>query len=528
MRLQTKLTLLLCALTSIILLLLSLAFREMLLDTYKKQEGSKALNLAQMVAAIPDVREAFAEPDPSLILQPMVEEIRRRTDAEFIVVGNAEGIRYAHPNAKLIGQPMVGGDNGPVFAGQSIVSEATGTLGPSLRGKTPVYGADGSIIGVVSVGILTEDIERKSRRFLLPIAALALAALALSALGAALIARHVKRAIHGLEPEDIGRLYREQEAVLESVREGIVAVNNRGEATLLNQQAMRMLGLEDRAQLLGRPARGILPDAAFPRPGESEAAAYGEEAIVGTRAVIVSRVPVKDAGGRVVGAVSSFRDQSELYLLTQQLSQMQQYADGLRAQTHEFSNKLHTISGLLQLDQYREAVAFIARESDSHSSRIGTILKEIPDPVIGGLLLGKINRAQELRVELEVGEDSTFRDVPPELDRSQLVTILGNLIDNALEAVSHDGEGRVAVLLTDLGPDLVLEVEDNGCGIPEEAAERIFEVGYSTKSKERRGYGLALVQRSVRQLGGWLEFQPGERGGTRFTVAIPKQRSDSP
>ncbi|TFE23969.1 ATP-binding protein [Cohnella luojiensis] len=528
MRLQTKLILLMCTLTFTLIVTMSLTFQQMWTSTYKNQVGSKALNLAKTVASIPELRKAFGDPDPSQTIQPLVEEIRKQTDAEFIVVGNRDEIRYAHPNPSRIGQTMVGGDNGPVFEGKSIISEATGTLGLSLRGKTPIYGDNGEIIGVVSVGFLFEDINKEAIRFRNIVIAIAFAALLLSAAGAVFIANKVKRSIFGLEPEDIGRLYQEKQAVLESIHEGIIAVNGKGVITLVNQNALGLLGTDDKSKILGRHVLDILPYSTLPeviRTGEAE---YDSEAIVGGHEVVVNRLPVKGPHGNVIGAVSSFRNKSELYLITQQLSQMRQYADGLRAQTHEFSNKLHTISGLIQLESYQEAIEFITRESDTQIDLLKVILKEIPDPIVGGLLLGKINRARELKIRLNIDEGSTFSDVPPWIDRNSLVTILGNLLDNAMEAVMEkDGEKLVTVLLTDLGRDLIMEVEDNGPGIRAEWSEHIFREGFSTKNEQKRGFGLALVKQAVDQLGGSIEFHSGQAGGTRFSVALPKTRRDA-
>lgn len=516
-----------CAVTFTLIVAMSVTFQLMWASSYKSQIGSKALNLAISVASIPELRQAFDDPAPSLAIQPLVEEIRRQTDAEFIVVGNREGIRYSHPIPSRIGQPMVGGDNGPVFEGQSIISEATGTLGLSLRGKTPIYGERGDIIGVVSVGFLIEDINQEAYRFRSAIIAVASVALLMGVAGAAGIAGNIKRSIMGLEPEDIGRLYQEKEAVLESIHEGILAVDHKGVITMVNQNALSLLGTELQTGLIGRPVLDVLPYSTLPDVIRTGIAEFDKEAVVGDNVVVVNRLPVKNRDGKVIGAVASFRNKSELYLLTQQLSQLKQYADGLRAQTHEYSNKLYTISGLIQLESYQEAIEFITRETNSHSDLLRFIVKEIPDPIIGGLLLGKINRAHELKITLVIDEESSFRDVPPSADRNLLVTVLGNLLDNAMEAALNNRQERfVTVFLTDLGRDLIVEVEDNGPGIPPEWMDKIYIAGFSTKDGEKRGYGLSLVKRAVDQLGGMLEYHNVPGGGTRFAVAIPKRRRD--
>lgn len=524
MRLKTKLILLMCTLTFTLIVVMSFTFQYMWSSSYKSQLGSKALSLATTVASIPEIKEAFDDPEPWKTIQPLIEIIHKQTDAEFIVVGNRQGIRYAHPVPSKIGESMVGGDNDRVFNGESIISEATGTLGLSLRGKTPIFNDFGEVIGVVSVGFLFEDINRKEFQYRSIIIGIAAIALVLGIIGATFIANSVKRSIMGLEPEDIGNLYQEQEAVLESIHEGIIAVNSRGIITLINQNALSMLGKTNKSNVIGCPLQEILPYSSLPDVINSGDAEYDNETIIGDNVVVANRLPIKNRNGSVIGAVSSFRNKSELYLLTQQLSQLKQYADGLRAQTHEFSNKLHTVSGLIQLESYQEAVDFITNETNIQSDLLNFIMKEIPDPIIGGLLIGKINRAHELKINLIIEKESTFRDLPNHIDRNMLVTILGNLIDNAMDAAfTNNDERNVTILLTDLGQDLIIEIEDNGPGIPSNWSDHIFNAGFTTKNGGKRGYGLALVKRAVEGLEGMIEHHPGTNTGTRFSVAIPKK-----
>ncbi|MGB8956997.1 MAG: sensor histidine kinase [Tumebacillaceae bacterium] len=525
MRLQTKMILLICSLLFVIIVVFGVYFYNMHASTVKGLLGDRALAVAKSVAEIPEIREAFDDKEPYKVIQPIVERIRHKTGAEYIVVGNRDGIRYSHPLPERIGQSMVGGDNAPVLAGKSIISEAVGSLGPSLRGKTPVQDESGNVIGIVSVGFLQHDIAELYSPDRNKIILLSSIALTIGVFGALIIALNVKRSIFGLEPRQIARLYREQQAVLESIREGIIAVNQQGTVTTANQTAVKMLDLPHGQVPVGSKIVDILPFSRMMDVVQTGRAEYDREMIFGDHIAIVNRVPVFDRG-QVIGAVATFRYKSELSKVTAELSQVKRYAESLRAQTHEYSNKLHTISGLIQLESYQEAIELITRESDVHQNLVQFIMKEVPDPMIGGLLIGKFNRANELRVKLTIDPHSTFADLPPALDRNHIVTILGNLIDNAMEAVlaSESAEKRIHVFLTDLSDDLILEVEDTGSGVPEADVERIFEVGYSTKpNKEHRGFGLALVMKAVQQLGGYVTFEPNDPTGSIFTVAIPKE-----
>lgn len=527
MRLQTRMLLLITFVIFVIVSLMGILFQSMLAETIKEQIGLRALRVAQTIAKIPEIRAAYEDPDPARIIQPIAESVRKETGAEFVVIGNREGIRYSHPVKDRIGHEMVGGDNGPVFEGKSIISEAVGTLGPSIRGKTPVLNDRGEVMGVVSVGFLIDDVQATAFEYGRKILLTGLIALILGIGGATITARSVKKAIFGLEPQEIAALYREKRAIMEAIKEGIIAVNQEGRITLVNQTALRLLKEEDGRDLTGKPILEVIPQSRLPEVLESGVAQYDREMELAGNAVIVNRIPIIGEKGEIMGAVSSFREKSELYRLTRELSQIKRYAEGLRAQTHEYSNRLHLISGLLQIGKIQEAIEVITRETHVQQDFIHFIMRQIRDPILGGLLIGKYNSAREKKIDFLIDPDSSFRDVPREIDRDHLLTILGNLIDNAFDAVLEKGEGpkQVQLSLTDLGKDLIMEVEDDGPGIPEEQVEDIFQEGYSTK-EGFRGIGLYLVKRAVELHHGYIQVDRGEGGGARITVVLPKRRDE--
>ncbi|MGC5326753.1 ATP-binding protein [Brevibacillus sp. SYSU BS000544] len=525
MKLQYKLMLLICSLLFIVIVAIGAISQIMQARALKEQIGLRALNVAVTVASIPEIKNAFSQREPWTVIQPIAEKVRLRTGAEFVVVGNREGIRYSHPIFERIGKEMVGGDNHPVLAGQSIISEAEGSMGRSLRGKAPILDDDGNVIGIVSVGFLIRNIENEAIYSLHRLILFGTAMLVLGISGAILIAYNVKRSIFGLEPTEISRLYQEKFAILESIREGIIAVNTKGTITLANQTAVKLLGLAEGTDITGKSIADFIPTSRMLEVTQSGKAEFDQELVLGDNVVVVNRLPIYDHKSRIIGAVSSFRSKSELYRLTEEVTQVRKYAEALRAQTHEFSNKLYMISGLIQLESYQEALDVITQESNVQQNLIQFIMKEIPDPMIGGLLIGKFNRAQELKVNLIIDRESSLRDVPKGLDRNAMVTIIGNLLDNAMDAVLETDhlEKVVTIFFTDLGDDLIIEVGDNGKGIREEAADKIFELGYSTKNGLDRGFGLALLKKAVSQLQGYVTFSRNTLGtGTLFTVVIPK------
>ncbi len=285
-----------------------------------------------------------------------------------------------------------------------------------------------------------------------------------------------------------------------------------------------MLGLSTDQPLSGRPIRDVLPNSKMMEILESGKPQYDRDVVLRGKRLIVNRLPLLQ-DDVVTGVVSSFRLKDELELVSRKLTQIQQYADSLRAQSHEYSNKLHTIAGLIQLGANNEALALIGQETRGHQELIQLLVEAVPDPVLSGALLGKYNRARELGLELVIDPESRMTDLPETLPREQLVSIVGNLLDNAMEAtVSHQGQ-KVVLSMSDYGDDLIFEIEDEGGGISPKLAGRIFERGVTTKPGEGRGIGLHLVKRLVSRLGGTITQEPGDANGSRFTVYLPKRLS---
>ncbi|WP_199615177.1 ATP-binding protein [Paenibacillus alkalitolerans] len=500
-------------------------------QTVETQIGNRALHVAKQVASAPEVRTGFQQDDPAKIIQPYVENVRRLVDAEFIVVGNREGIRYSHPIPERIGKEMVGGDNDrALLLGESYTSKARGSLGLSLRGKTPIFDDQGNIIGVVSVGFLLEDIHHITVGYGKRILWVACWGLVVGIVGAVLLARNIKKSMFGLEPQEISALYKVRDAVIQSIREGILVINKDGNIELLNQTAREILSVPKGKNVTGKPVLDYVPNREILEVLRSGQRQLDQESELGGKRIIVNRIPVM-SGDEVIGVVSSFRLKSEIDQLTEELSQVQRYTEALRAQTHEFNNLLYTISGLIQLGAYEEALELIHKESSDTQDLIQFITNRIKAPWLGGILLGFMNRARELKVELILDRESSLHRLPPHVKNEYIVSILGNLVTNAFEAVAGNKEEdrKVRIFIVDIGDDILLEVEDSGAGIEENGMSRIFELGYTTKEtgQGRRGYGLARVAELVQQLEGSIAIEKGELGGALFIVAIPKEVNTS-
>ncbi|MCM3570375.1 sensor histidine kinase [Neobacillus mesonae] len=518
--LQTKILVLIFSLLLFVIIFLSVFFSYYESKQTEEQMGQMALLTAKTVSFMPTIRNAFMEDNPSKTIQPIVEHIRKDVGAEFIVVGNKEKIRYSHPDESKIGKKMVGGDsNKAIDEGKYYTSKAKGSLGPSLRGKAPIFDYNGNIIGILSVGFMIDDIKQNIIYKWRLIGAFAFIALCIGALGAVLLSRNIRKDTLGLEPWEIASLYRERNAILSSVKEGIVAVDDKGMVTMLNQSAKDILGLTDDA--IHQPIENIIKNTHMYRVIKSGKVEQDQEMILLDRAVIVSRTPIMEKN-RVVGVVASFRDKLEMREMINTLSEVRKYAEELRAQTHEYSNKLYVISGLLQLGEYKEAIEMIQQESRMHQDQNRLLFEQICDKKVQAILLGKISKASEQKITFVIDENSSLEELPRHIGISNLAVILGNIIDNAFEAVANREKKEVSIFATDMGNDVVFEITDSGDGINPANIEKIFTRGFSTKTGKNRGYGLASAWDAVKELNGYIEVQNLKNGGSVFTIFLPK------
>jgi PAS domain S-box-containing protein len=521
MTLRTKLTSLV-ALNTLVVLALLIAVSSYVIDAVAFEEtGERALAVARSVAALPAIVDAFGEPDPAATIQPLVETIRVTTQAEFIVVGNMDLIRYSHPNPAAIGKHMVGKDDEEVLHGRESVTRASGTLGPSVRGKAPIFDRNHRQIGVVSTGFLVQGIRQRVFRLVRDVALVCLVALLSGLVGAYLLSGHFKRQTLGMEPAEIAFATREQAAILEAIREGVLAVNADGRIVSCNHEAKRIMGVVEQ-DVLGQKVSEVLPASRLPEVLASGAPQLDQPLVIGKSLVHTNRVPVH-LDGRVIGAVATFRDQLQLDVIESRLADVGRYVDDLRSQRHEFMNKLHLILGLIHTSDYEAAQAVIERTNDEYQKALDFYMARIQDPAVVGILVGKTHHAREHGIELVVSPESFVSRTCPHGEA--VVTIVGNAIANAVEALLSMSAPRarpeVRVLLREERGRLFIEVRDNGPGFDPATRERLFDAGFTTKG-DGRGLGLAIVARVVSAARGEVDLQStGE--GARLRVTLPRE-----
>ncbi len=479
------------------------------------QYEQRALAVAESVASMGSVQDAVTSGDTEGSIQVTAEQVRASTGATYVVVTDRNGIRFSHPNPALIGKP-VDESPGPVLAGHTWVGVQSGTLGVSARGKAPIF-QGGRVVGMVSVGYLESGVWSHLLGDLPSYGVTVLAALLLGVAGSALLARRLKRQTFGLEPYEIAGLLEEREASLQGIREGAIATDAGGTITLANAEARRLLDLAD--DCVGKKVAQVLPEgrlANFLGGGLND---EDEVVLAGERVLIASRRPVR-VRGREIGHVVTLRDSTDLKRLSGGIG-VDSLTDALRAQAHEFSNRLHTIAGLVELGRAEEAMQLITATSGVHQELTESLLERIGDPVLGALLLAKAAIASERGVELRVSDDTVLTEKL--LEGNDLITLVGNLIDNALDSAGlSKGERWVSVAVSAQAGELVIRVGDSGPGVPDRLLDKVFEEGFTTKSRSggrRRGIGLALVREVAHRNHG--EVAVANEGGAVFTVRLP-------
>lgn len=518
--LKMKMILLIGVLVVGLLLVIGAFFHYFITNLSKEQVGERALAVSESVARIPEIGTAFDEENPSEKIQAIVAPIQKATEAEFIVVGNLDEIRYAHPEEEKIGRKMVGEDNeGALIYGETYISEATGSLGTSLRAKSPII-VDGQIIGVVSVGFLANDIRSIAQDFTKEIWFI-LTMIAIGAIiVAVMIANYIKRLLFDLEPEEIASLYDQREKILQSTHEGILAVDETGKITMMNVAAQNILGKETHS-CLGQPIEKLIPTLQLTAVLQRGKSLSDEEFVIDGHFIYMNVLPIQ-VEKLVVGAVATIRNKTEIELLSKELAYVKQYSNALRAQTHEFSNKLHTMLGLLLLDQKEEAIKFIQQESEVQLDAIRHLIDDIADPFISGLLIGKLNVAKELKIDLLIQPNSQLHSRLSEQKRDVLLTAVGNILDNAIDELKNKEKRQIVLYFTDIGDEVIFEIEDSGSGIAPDVMQHLFTQGFSTKNEPNRGYGLANVKRLLDDVNGTLYLEEGELTGACFIITVPK------
>ncbi|HBX7623424.1 citrate sensor histidine kinase CitA [Klebsiella pneumoniae] len=524
---QNRIFLLILFTSTIVMLAMSWYLTDITEERLHYQVGQRALIQAMQISAMPELVEAVQKRDLARI-KALIDPMRSFSDATYITVGDASGQRLYHVNPDEIGKSMEGGDSDEALINaKSYVSVRKGSLGSSLRGKSPIQDATGKVIGIVSVGYTIEQLENwlslQISSLLIPMAIMLLLLL----FCARRFSLHIKKQMLNMEPQQLSQLLIQQSVLFESVFEGLIAIDSDYKITAINQTARRLLNLcQPEPTLIGKRISSVISQEVFfydaPQTNKKdEIVTFNQIKVIASRmAVILNNEPQ--------GWVISFRSKDDINTLSLQLSQVQQYADNLRAVQHEHRNQISTIAGLLFLKRYNQALELIQQQSESHQKVIDFIARNFQDNHLAGLLIGKYYRAKELGLEL-IFDPACFVDrLPTALSHNEWISIVGNLLDNAYNASLRQPQGskQIECLINSDGQEVIIEIADQGCGIDEALRDRIFERGVTSSASKDHGIGLWLVRSYVEQAGGSIVVENNIPFGTIFTLYIPLTRDE--
>ena len=492
-------------------------------DDLREEYAERALAVSHTVAGDPDVQRLLsglqgADLDaPALrrgVLAKEASDVASRTGVLFVVIANRDGYRVAHPDPAEIGR-HVSTDPTSVLDGRDVLDTDRGTLGESVRGKTAVYNEHGQVIGFVSTGISTQRVADATRRDIRIVVGLAGTALAVGIVGSALLARRWRRLTLGLQPDELVDLVRDQRAVLHALADGVVAVDSGGRLRMINPQARDLLGIvaplgADRDALgLSERVRELL-DREQPAP---------LPATVGDRIVLVTSHRV-EADGRDLGMVLSVVDRTDVENLTRELDAIRSMSEALRAQRHETANRFHVLAGLLRQGDIDEASEYLSEVTGTRGRAGLDGLSNVEEPHLHAFVDAKAAAARERGVGMTLGPQTWVEGALR--DPAAVVTVVGNLVDNAIEAAAPGGSVEVE-LLTSAGT-LWVTVADSGAGIGFEQPEDVFTEGVSSKDGESvpggRGMGLALARQISRRDGGDLRVVDAGGAGSELGGAV--------
>ena len=519
MRLQYRIALLTLATMFFALVSVGVMVYDNVSDYIEASIGRRAMAIAKVVAAVPSVQQALRSPDPTAVLQPVAERWRHATGAAFVIVSNMDAVRLSYPVPEMIGTPMAELPRGPVLKGEDIIYVGQGKLAPSLRANTPIFDSKtGEQIGFVSVGFYLDDIEvltdAAGGHVILAIIVAMLFCLA----AAALLANQVRKELFDLEPFEIATILNERTATLEAIHEGVVAVDVERRVSMVNHEACRVLSLEPE-QAIGMSIDDILPENQLAGVVEQGLAQLDQQQRFGDRLIVSNSLPIR-VGDRVTGAVITFRDRTEVSRMAEELTGVSRFVDALRAQTHEFKNKLHTIAGLIQLKQYDAAIDYAIENNQDQQELLEQLKRRIQDPVISGLLLGKASQMKEQGIDFVIEPLSYLQTLPVHVTSGDLVMIVGNLLANAMEAQRDFSPKEIRLLIKQDPGELIVKVKNTGPWIDDALGARIFERGVSGKPGGT-GIGLALVMEKVNLVGGTVQYENQTEGGVLFEVRMP-------
>ena len=489
-----------------------------------KRRDQNLQNVAEAIAQSPLLSEKSLDAVNSAVLTEYLDSLRDTLeDIDVISVVNTDTVRLYHSNHELIGSVYDG--TLPSFKENSQGYYATTDNGPSgmqRRAYAAIYDEDGNYAGFVMAIMLMENIKAETVQIILIFTLITIVAILIELLISAELSGKIKESLLGYEPDVFTSMFRMRDNILESLDEGIVAVDSEGKIQFMNKSATEMLtGDSGEESLIGKDITSLsksIPSLnLLCSPNASHSVSSGDDNI------LIDTIPIKE-NDSVIGTVGILHDRKEYTKLMEDLTGTRYLVDSMRANNHDFTNKLHVILGLIQMEMYSEATSYIQNITMVQRETISKVMNCINEPAVAALLIGKIARASELNIKFVLREGCYYSSADISIPSEILVTVIGNLIDNAFESMNdmnYNGQKELLFGMYSKPGALLITTDDTGSGIEEGNIDRIFENGFSTKGNGR-GTGLYQVKKLVENAGGNINVESQEGIGTSFTVSIKK------
>lgn len=494
-----------------------------IINSKEAELKKQSMLVARTVATLPEIEKTISKKqlsdlDKAEIINPVVDQLQTVNAANYIVVMTMDHVRLSHPLHSKLGTVSTTPDEEAAYSEHYYTSKAKGELGVMVRAFVPVMDQNHKQVGIVTVGYLLPTIGQVLFDMKWEILFATILSIIFGLWGALILSKKLKKQMLDYEPHEIAKIYTERIETFNAMHEGIIAIDNDFVVTIFNPKAKQILGVES-DDLLGKKIYDLLPDTRLPEILDYNQPIYNKELYINKHTILSNRVPIV-VEGETVGAIAIFQDRTEVKKLAEELTGVKEFVQALRIQNHEHKNKMHTIAGLLQLGNHKEALDYVVDVQNEQEEMTNFLNNRIQNQNIAGLLLSKINRGKELDIMVEVDEKSQLSKLPETIDFHDFVVILGNLVENAFDALQLSSIDHKEIFISIDQNDEVLSilVEDNGIGMTEEQIDRIFESGFTTKDSDNHGIGLYLINGIIHKANGQIEIHSAVDEGTSIAV----------
>ncbi|MEB7771080.1 sensor histidine kinase [Kurthia gibsonii] len=497
-----------------------------IVNSKEKELQEQSMLVARTVATLPEIEDTLHNENNLSIeaqarrINQTVEQLRTVNSADYIVIMNMDHVRLSHPLTSKLGTVSTTPDEEAAYSEHYYTSKAKGEVGVMVRAFVPIMNTKHQQIGVAVVGYRLPSVLEVLGGMKWEIALALTLSTAFGLWGALILSRRVKKQMLDYEPHEIAKLYTERIETFNAMHEGIIAIDKEFTVTIFNPKARQILGIGEQ-NLLGKKIYDILPDTRLPEILDFNKPIYNKELHINQHTILSNRVPI-EVDGETVGAIAIFQDRTEVKKLAEELTGVKEFVQALRIQNHEHKNKLHTISGLLQLGHHQEAMDYIVEVQTTQEETTNFLNQRIQNQNIAGLVLSKINRGKELGIDVMMDEHSTLERLPEKLDFHDFVVVFGNLVENAFDALqlTSSSSKEIFISIDQNDETLSILVEDNGVGMTDEQIQKIFDNGFTTKNSANHGIGLYLISDILNKTNGSIDITSSLNEGTSILVTF--------